>query len=216
MAMTGNKICGVCGEPIGTISALYFAPEMNDNCYMCSACRAKCSPYLDDKQIHAWKKYDAENHMAFLAECEDRLQSDFHESDSVCLKDRKLLAVDAAKGWWYVPGTADIFRLEQIRSWQLSISTSSDEDTGLHLFKFTPPRPGMPAPGRLEELTGMSLVIELAEHPYAQYVTVEITGEKPLFGLYKTYINDAYKAAESCYRLLEKYADPSVTGTIRF
>ena len=216
MAITGNKICGVCGSPISTIQALYSTPEMNDNCYMCSNCRSKCSPFLEDKLIHAWKKYDAENHMAFLDECAERLQMDFVETASVNAKDRKLLAIDAQKKWWYIPGTSDIFRLEQIKSWRLSISTDSGEDTGLHLLKFKPPRPDMPVPGFMEELTSMKLIIQLEEHPYADYAVVPITKEKGLFTPYRSFIKEAYDVAEQCYRLLETYSDPKVTGMIHF
>ena len=123
--------------------------------------------------------------------------------------------MDAEKKWWYVPGTPDIFRLEQIKSWKLGISVETGEGSGLHLLKFTPPRPDMPVPGRLEELTGMRLYIELAEHPYAEMVAIDIlTEKKGLLKSYKNYLNEAYSAAEDCYELLEKYSDPSITGAI--
>lgn len=215
MALTGNKICGVCGAEISAIQALYTAPEMNDNCYMCSECRKKCSPFLEDKLIHAWKKYDAENHIAFLADSAACIESAFHETDSASFNGRKLLCVDAEKKWWYIPGTPDIFRFEQIKSWEIGISTETDSSTGLHLMKYTPPRPGMPVPGRLEELTGMRLYIELAEHPYAETAAIDILTEKRgLLKSYKAYLDEAYSAAEECFRLLEKYADSTVTGII--
>lgn len=214
MVTTGNKICGVCGCEISTISALYTAPEMNDNCYMCDSCRSKCSPFLNDQLIHAWKKYDAENHMAFLAECSERIQSDFQETASVSSGGRKILAFDEQKKWWYIPGTSDIFRFEQIKSWTLDVSIDLSDSADLHVIKFTPPRPGMPVPGRFDEMRGLTLVIELNEHPYAEVVRTKIVGPKGLLTFYGTYLKDAYAIAAKCYELLEKYSDPRVTGKI--
>lgn len=207
---------GVCHQKISTIGALYFNSEMRDNCYLCSDCRKKCSPFLDDLLIHSWTSEDALNHMAFLEEANARIETDFEESDSVSNRDGKLISVDEKRRWWFVPGTSDIFRLEQIESWQLHISTNTDEDSGLHLRKFKAPRGDMPVPGRLEELDGMKLVIQLKDHPYAEEVTIKITDSCPLFKLYSSYIKESYDVALKLYEFLEKYSDKNVVGDIQF
>lgn len=215
--LTAEKVCGVCGKRIGTVDAIYRSPELQDNCYLCHDCKTACSPNLSLGILSSWNENDVREHMAYVRAMPE-LMSSFRET--ACVQgpqpdSGKILLADDNAGLWTPAASPELFAFNQVESWSLSIHTSSVEGTGVH-WKTKPPRPGMPVPGRTEELTSMTLVVRLANHPYADEVSVSISGANTsLFKRYRTYTEDCYACALRCYQLFEARC-PQVMGEIQF
>lgn len=216
MGITAKRVCGVCGKTVGTLSAIYVLPEMRDDSYLCGECLKRCSPNIAFKAIRTWTAEDAVYHMEFMHQQRESLQSIFHETDSVKnMKGEKLISVDEKLGWWYAPSAApDIFKLDQVAGWQLHLQIDDSESSGIHM-KYTPPRPDMPAPGRMEELDGMTMTIKIKNHPYVEEVELKIAGGRGLLEGYRGYLNNTYKTALDAIELLERHCK-ATTGDIAF
>ena len=217
MSLTGDKICGVCGRSVSTIGALYYEAEMRDNNYLCGECMKRCSPNLSLKAVRGWTRDDALAHMEYMQNLQTWLQHSFRCSATVQgipgSNDPVLLAADDSCGMWYSPIAPDAFSFDHVVSWRLSLSYNPDG--GFHQVNITPPRPDMPVPGKTEEVDGMSIIVTLKNHPYAEEVEIPILGTKSFLETYKSYLNGGYQIAEACYRFFEDRCIKA-TGKIEF
>lgn len=213
----GQK-CALCGGNLDLLSKIFKPKELKDGSVICGKCIEKVGILAwNGSDVSNWTMEDVKKQIEATEESKRKISSDFHASKEIYQKDGKkelILAVDEAQGIWHTSRYPDLFLVSQIAGWDLSLHYNTDESAGFHL-KFTPPRPEMPVPGMTDEIDGLSLVIRLKNHPYAEEVELPITGVKPFLKSYRSYLKESYDFAEQCYQFLESL-DTNASGEIEF
>lgn len=202
--------CSICGGTNFKFWDWFLSSnELSDGTAVCTDCVKKVSVLAwENLDKSDWTIEDVKQRMQVMETMKQRRENEFVKTAAVYRRDdpqKLMLAVDEVHGWWYTPEHGELFFLDQIDSWTLTVSVDVSESSGIHL-KYKAPDPTMPVPGLLEEMDGLSLVIYLKDHPYAKRIEIPIVGAKPFLMMYKKYMNESYGCAKECYDLLDKYA----------